>query len=83
MATRTEISSLTLQCATAYASGRESPFITSSPCDMAWRIGLFLRSTGRPAPQHCKPSRGYTWIVDGTVFSFANCSNPVITGVRA
>lgn len=76
LAKKARLASLLLVAATAYQSGRPSGYLASSDCDMAHRIGLWLRETGRSAPQSVEPGRGYTWRVNGLLLSFANGSVP-------
>jgi hypothetical protein len=38
----------------------KSPFLCSAPCDIAWKAGYWLGSTGRSAPRRVTMSRGYT-----------------------
>lgn len=49
-----------------YSAGADakSPHIATSPIDMAWQTGRWLRTTGRAAPRLVFPSRGYTMNVN-------------------
>jgi hypothetical protein len=51
--------SLLCGAATAYVSGRPSPYIKSSPADMAYRTGLWLHANGFAPPSAVRAGRGY------------------------
>lgn len=36
------------------------PYISSSNSSMAWHVGRWLNTSGRPAPREVRASRGYT-----------------------
>jgi hypothetical protein len=60
----------------AFDSGASSPYITSSPNDMAHRIGLWCR-TKRIYPGELHPSRGYTWKLNRNItLTFKESKDP-------
>lgn len=61
--------------ATAYASGRVSPWIASSESDMAHKVGLWLRNTGRTAPRYIEFGRGYKVRCNDMVLSFKDSND--------
>jgi hypothetical protein len=44
--------------------GAEPPYLTSSPLDSGWRIGRWMRQTGRSIPWDCRTSRGDTFHIN-------------------
>jgi hypothetical protein len=68
----------------AFETGAPSPYLHSSPMDMAWRVGLWWREQGHDAPpESVSPSRGYKWKVDGIVLDFKDSSEyPKVVGRR-
>ena len=38
----------------------KSPFLNSSPADIAWKAGFWLNATNRSEPRYVRMSRGYT-----------------------
>ncbi len=58
---KTDLTFYAAQGYEACANGQDkSPFISSSPCDIAWRVGFWLKETGRSAPRRVSMSRGYS-----------------------
>jgi hypothetical protein len=52
---------LTAQAMEGYEASAHAkcPYLWSSPAAMAWRIGQWLKATGRSAPRMVRTSRGY------------------------
>lgn len=44
---------------------RSNPYLYTSNSSDAWRIGQWLRQTGRTMPRDVRPSRGHTFHVNG------------------
>lgn len=74
MAQHPDTKAYTETAAYAYEYGTPSLFLKTSNLDMAHRIGLWLRETGRSMPHGVRPSRGYSWHVNDMIVSYANSS---------
>ena len=60
----------------SYDKQIQSPYIASSPNDMAHQVGLWAR-IHNVYPLELKPSRGYTWILNRSIkLSFKNSTIP-------
>ncbi len=44
--------------------GATSPYLATSPNDAGWRIGRWMRDTGRTLPRDCRTSRGDTYHIN-------------------
>jgi hypothetical protein len=42
------------------AEGAKCPYFDSSPASSAWHVGLWMQTTGRPAPRDVRMGRGYS-----------------------
>lgn len=62
---------LTADAALGYEAGPAArcPHHPDSPRGMAWRVGPWLQSTGRPRPRGVRMSRGHTLHVNDMVVS--------------
>ena len=61
----------------AYDTRAESPYLITSPLDMAHKIGLWARANS-VYPQEVRPGRGYKWTLNRQiVLSFADGTSPV------
>lgn len=54
-----DISALTQAAKDGYATEHDSTYLLSSPMDMAFRTGQWLRQNGRSMPVRVATSRGY------------------------
>ena len=74
MAKRAREASNLCTAATAYVSGNPSPWLSTSESDMAHKVGLWLKSTGKTAPRYVEFGRGYTVRCNDMVLSFKDDS---------
>lgn len=52
--------------------GSACPHYDSSPSGMAWLVGQWLKTTGRPEPRDVRMSRGYTVRANDMLISVAS-----------
>jgi hypothetical protein len=66
---------LTIEASAGYASdmtGVANPFLATSPSWYAYRLGEYLKRTGRTLPRDVRMGRGYQIHANDMLFSFDN-----------
>ena len=66
---------LTNYATEGYQAGAACPYMISSPAEMAWKAGAWLKTAGHTEPKDVRMSRGYTLWANGMLLDVLKTSN--------